>query len=303
MSEEVKNNLVLYRFFDDQGVLLYIGKSIKVWSRFTDHRLQGKFYPEASAVTLQRGFVSHADLVDAEAKAILDEQPRYNQRHKNPPKPPKAARRGEDPANDVIDPSTGQKVFRHPCGTVHFCGGIMHETANGRARCIEGDKRDLMIADRFEAGEVDQLRVEFNDVRGGWVEHIHDRVRRDQAKGWHPCFQCPESTAEALQATYDFYRIGGQPWEGSHPCGRKHFCGWKRHQNEASCRLRDENDFAIVDRLDSGESEQQVADSVGQTVEQVRYTRFRIQRDRESGVHGCIDCPNAEDVVTERNKQ
>lgn len=85
MRSRVDNDLVLYRFFDKHDGLLYIGKSIQVWSRFVSHRNARVFYPEAAKVTLQRGFGSHDELLDAERAAILAEQPKYNKLHKNPP--------------------------------------------------------------------------------------------------------------------------------------------------------------------------------------------------------------------------
>lgn len=64
------SELVLYRFFDGDGRLLYIGKSINVWSRFANHRRDGRFYPDAAQVTLTRGFSNEAELLEAEAAAI-----------------------------------------------------------------------------------------------------------------------------------------------------------------------------------------------------------------------------------------
>jgi len=77
------NDLVLYRFFDADGQLLYIGKSVNAWSRFTAHRYRSAFYPEATSVELQRGFSTDAELTAAETAAIRREKPRYNITHGN----------------------------------------------------------------------------------------------------------------------------------------------------------------------------------------------------------------------------
>jgi Nuclease subunit of the excinuclease complex len=74
----MSNDLVLYRFFDADGALLYVGKSINVWRRLGAHRRGSEFYPEAASVTLQRGFGSESELAAAEAAAIRAERPRYN---------------------------------------------------------------------------------------------------------------------------------------------------------------------------------------------------------------------------------
>lgn len=72
---------VLYRFFDEEGGLLYIGKTISAWKRFASHRRKSTFFPEAARVTLGRGFASDDELSRAEVTAIHAEKPRYNKIH------------------------------------------------------------------------------------------------------------------------------------------------------------------------------------------------------------------------------
>ncbi len=75
-------DLVLYRFFDADGSLLYIGMSSNVWRRFSQHRRDGSdFIPDATVMTMERGFVSRAELCEAEAAAIRAEKPRFNVTH------------------------------------------------------------------------------------------------------------------------------------------------------------------------------------------------------------------------------
>lgn len=71
-------DLVLYRFFDADGGLLYVGKSMQVWQRMTEHRRRSAFYPEVAHVTFQRGFATADELGAAEAVAIRTECPRFN---------------------------------------------------------------------------------------------------------------------------------------------------------------------------------------------------------------------------------
>jgi hypothetical protein len=81
----VDGELVLYRFFDTDGRLLYVGKSVNVWRRFKDHKRGSAFYPEAASVTLQRGFDSEDALARAEITAIQSESPRFNIAHNHNP--------------------------------------------------------------------------------------------------------------------------------------------------------------------------------------------------------------------------
>ncbi len=81
MAKGKSDYLVLYRFFDADGELLYIGRSVDVWRRLQDHCNGSRFYGEAASVTLQRGFACEKDLCAAEVEAIRIEKPRYNIAH------------------------------------------------------------------------------------------------------------------------------------------------------------------------------------------------------------------------------
>ena len=85
----MSSDLVLYRFFDADGGLLYVGISVNVWARFSQHRQGSAFFPEAATVTLQSGFASRDELRVAEAAAIRAEKPRFNVVHNRPKSKPK----------------------------------------------------------------------------------------------------------------------------------------------------------------------------------------------------------------------
>ncbi|AER47376.1 hypothetical protein GADJET_52 [Mycobacterium phage Gadjet] len=74
----MRDDLVLYRFFDAEGRLLYIGKSISVMSRLSSHASSSRFFRTAVKMTFQRGFSSHDELLAAEREAIEQERPAYN---------------------------------------------------------------------------------------------------------------------------------------------------------------------------------------------------------------------------------
>lgn len=74
-------NCVLYRFYDDQDNLLYVGRSIRIWSRISEHQRDSRFFPVAAFITLERGFSSEDELDAAERKAIQRERPRWNSKH------------------------------------------------------------------------------------------------------------------------------------------------------------------------------------------------------------------------------
>lgn len=71
---------ILYRWWDADGNLLYVGKSVSVFARITAHRRNSAFFREAAAMTLER-FDFPESLSAAEVAAIRKEMPLYNVQH------------------------------------------------------------------------------------------------------------------------------------------------------------------------------------------------------------------------------
>lgn len=68
---------VLYRFFDAEGQLLYVGRTISPRTRLKSHVHHAWWSDEIHNVVIER-LASHDELVLAEMKAIRAEEPRYN---------------------------------------------------------------------------------------------------------------------------------------------------------------------------------------------------------------------------------
>jgi hypothetical protein len=68
---------VLYRFFDQNGRLLYIGITCNPGARFNSHRLSKTWWNEIASITLER-FSTRNELMAAERSAILSELPLHN---------------------------------------------------------------------------------------------------------------------------------------------------------------------------------------------------------------------------------
>lgn len=71
---------ILYRWWDADGKLLYVGKSVSLYARIAAHRRKSEFFREAATMTLER-FASPEDLSKAEITAIRAERPAYNVQH------------------------------------------------------------------------------------------------------------------------------------------------------------------------------------------------------------------------------
>ena len=70
----------LYRFYDADGDLLYVGVSVTPWSRWKQHKGQ-KDWAEEVATTAVEWHDSRPEALAAEKAAIIAEEPRYNVQH------------------------------------------------------------------------------------------------------------------------------------------------------------------------------------------------------------------------------
>lgn len=68
---------VLYRFFDSQGTLLYVGISCNWMARLKQHSARADFYSAVAGMTLER-FPDRESVLEAELEAIEKENPLYN---------------------------------------------------------------------------------------------------------------------------------------------------------------------------------------------------------------------------------
>jgi hypothetical protein len=66
----------LYRHWDKDGVLLYVGQSLSAVARLSQHR-QSPWFHEISKVTVET-FPNIKEAMAAEARAVVDENPKYN---------------------------------------------------------------------------------------------------------------------------------------------------------------------------------------------------------------------------------
>lgn len=71
---------ILYRWWDADGNLLYIGKSISLFARIESHRQRSSFFEEAASMTMER-YPDEITLGLAEVEAIRAARPPYNVAH------------------------------------------------------------------------------------------------------------------------------------------------------------------------------------------------------------------------------
>jgi predicted GIY-YIG superfamily endonuclease len=67
----------LYRHYDRNETLLYVGISANVFARIAGHKSTSKWFDDIAKITIEN-YESYAEVLEAEASAILSEKPLYN---------------------------------------------------------------------------------------------------------------------------------------------------------------------------------------------------------------------------------
>ncbi|KAA6216422.1 hypothetical protein CP979_05280 [Streptomyces filamentosus] len=76
----------LYRFFDEAGVLLYVGIANDPRVRWSSHAGEKRWWPEVAAKSVE-WFATRAEAESAEIAAIIGERPQYNVTHSDTRRP------------------------------------------------------------------------------------------------------------------------------------------------------------------------------------------------------------------------
>lgn len=158
-------DLVLYRFFDAGGALLYVGKTVNPWQRLTAHG-RTLVRGTTATITLER-FATDEELAAAEARAIYVEQPEFNVNLKT-----------RVPVDEPGGPECGAGA----------CVGLVACVKISCACCLR-DRKDGAITERLASGvPLDAVAAEFR-IRPELAVATHDRVVtaiRRRAAGGHP---------------------------------------------------------------------------------------------------------------------
>lgn len=81
-EEQIEDLQDLYRHFDKNDNLLYVGISASAIKRLIDHKSQSSWFNKTTKVTIEK-FENRGAVIEAENKAILSEHPIYNKTLQN----------------------------------------------------------------------------------------------------------------------------------------------------------------------------------------------------------------------------
>jgi predicted GIY-YIG superfamily endonuclease len=124
-------NNTLYRIYDADGALLYVGATTNPAARIDTHSRTQPWWPDAANIALEH-FASWESLAEAETNAIRTEGPKYNQLHADNPR--------RKPYIRIKKPGEGTIFQRSSDGL--WVGRI---NVNGRRREVASKDRDTVV--------------------------------------------------------------------------------------------------------------------------------------------------------------
>lgn len=89
----------LYRHFDAEGLLLYVGISLRPFTRTKEHTVLSRWADQIANVRIEY-FPTRKEAMEAEARAVREENPAHNIRLRKPNKEIKALAVAEERAED-----------------------------------------------------------------------------------------------------------------------------------------------------------------------------------------------------------
>jgi len=108
----------LYRHFEKDGTLLYVGISLNHVVRLSQHKAASPWFEKIATVTIEQ-FETRAEALKAETKAVVKEKPLHNIQKQGEPEPP--PRKFDDAHREI----TFRVVSLNPLYTLHQAGVLL----------------------------------------------------------------------------------------------------------------------------------------------------------------------------------
>ncbi len=80
--QKINSGRALYRHFNKEGKLLYVGIALNILCRLANHRGASSWYPEIARIEIEH-FADRQSALKAEREAIAKEKPLHNVNHKH----------------------------------------------------------------------------------------------------------------------------------------------------------------------------------------------------------------------------
>jgi predicted GIY-YIG superfamily endonuclease len=136
----------LYRHFDKDGKLLYVGISLNHMARLQQHKEASKWFDQIANVKVEQ-FATRMEAMLAETKAINEENPIYNIQKKGIPLPEPEPERVQDSRNQI----TYKMVSLRPLYTPQEVGSLLNLSGHSIKALIDsGDLGTVIVEPRTD---------------------------------------------------------------------------------------------------------------------------------------------------------
>lgn len=129
---------VVYRFFNAEDDLLYIGQSQRMLTRIREHELCTPWFDEVTQITVQT--TSAEDLDSVEREAIRNERPRYNVVHNTGLGQTESSQLGHSAFEFVAEMRDAGRTYRH-------ISHLIEASSKGRVRINNYELRRWYLAE------------------------------------------------------------------------------------------------------------------------------------------------------------
>jgi hypothetical protein len=195
----------LYRLYDDDGGLLYVGISYSAIARFAQHRASKPWIADVARIDIETHYVDRAEIERIERQAIADERPLHNVVHN------RRSWRADVP---LRDPVTGEgAMFDH---WLVAARANTHDQYAALARALRNMWAVLATSwdPDVDASDTDQLRELVDEMLAAHhYPDMHHECRSDEM----PPVQYPVSRDVTGHCVY-ICDTCGKPWS----------CWWRR---------------------------------------------------------------------------
>lgn len=150
----MKNDL--YRHFDADGKLLYVGISLSAINRLGQHKDNSHWYSKISRVDIEK-FDSREEVVAAERKAIKEENPAHNISR---PKQVDAINRYQESKDDIIK----RTVNFNATYTLDRAASILNTSLPAIKRYIDNNELSAIVISEKKVGD----KIQKKRIITGW---------------------------------------------------------------------------------------------------------------------------------------
>lgn len=174
MTETKKTQL--YRHYDENGLLLYVGISISTLNRLSQHKQYSDWFSNIRKVTVEE-YLTRQEAIDAETRAIQEEQPKHNIRKKHIPSKTKKEKLTEQ-CEKIL---TNKIVNFYPFYTLEQAAKVLCITKPEVKRLIDKKKLSAILTnEKFFNTQKYGMVVHKQYVISGWqlmdfIETSHER--------------------------------------------------------------------------------------------------------------------------------